>query len=338
MLIQMGIGGSLLIIIFLGIRLFLRKYSWSFCKYIAFFPLFRLLLPFYVRITLPFPNTLTENIKHYTPPQFLKEIYLVVSLSLFLYLFIKHLILIIKYKNAVSANKPIIQTWYNRKSKFLPFSIKYSDKATCPFVYGVLRPTIILPEKVYIKDSDLQYLLEHEYTHIIHWDILQKYLLTLILCIHWFNPICWIFFIIVNHDIEFACDENVTTKLNRSEKAEYAKLILSFSISPAPNLYTCKSSDYNKLKKRITEILKESACCSYKQRIKKYALILMLLSFFPSFFPFSSRIIRDNYPTVNLDTNYKEDTKNYVPNVTGMSLENVKKILESDGFFLLSFN
>jgi len=74
MLIQMSIGGSLLIIIFLGIRLFLHKYSWSFCKYIAFFPLFRLLLPFSVRITLPFPNTLIENIKHYTPPQFLKEI------------------------------------------------------------------------------------------------------------------------------------------------------------------------------------------------------------------------------------------------------------------------
>lgn len=37
MLIKMSISGSLLIILFLIMRFFLRKYSWNLCKYLAFF-------------------------------------------------------------------------------------------------------------------------------------------------------------------------------------------------------------------------------------------------------------------------------------------------------------
>ena len=321
MLIKMSISGSLLIILFLIMRFFLQKYSWNLCKYLAFFPAFRLLAPVSIPCLFPVPQITAGNRHPFIPSAFLPVWYLVIALSLFLYFVWNHITFFAGYQNAIPADNTTIYTWYNSKHRILPFSVKISKKAICPFVYGVFHPVIILPDTTSVEDSHLVYLLEHEYTHIIHWDILQKYMLMAVLCLHWYNPLCWIFFITVNQDIEFACDETVTANMNRSEKAVYAKLILSFSTSFPSNLYMCKSSDYKKLKRRIIEILKERRFNGYGntlRHIKTCSLILMTLLFLFSCFTFT-------------------EEKICVPDVIGMELESAKSLLEKEGFLLLSF-
>lgn len=343
MLIKMSISGSLLIIIFFIMHFFLQKYSWNLCKCLSYFPVFRLLFPVSIPCFFPVPQRAAGNIKPFIPSDFLLVLYLVIALSLFLYLSLKHIIFFAGYQNAVPADNAAINAWYNSKHKILPFSIKTSKKAVCPFVYGVFHPVIILPDITGMEDSHLEYLLEHEYTHIIHWDILQKYMLMVVLCLHWYNPLCWLFFIIVNQDMEFACDETVTANLNRFEKAAYAKLILSFSTSFPSNLYMCKSSDYKKLKQRVSEILKERPFHIYGhtlRHVKKGALTLMLFLFLFSCFTFTNQTIADKYEITSLSVRHKNneaDKKIHAPDVIGMEVESVKKLLEKEGFFLLSF-
>ena len=43
----------------------------------------------------------------------------------------------------------------------------------------------------------LQYVLEHEYVHIKRYDSITKLLVTAIVCIHWFNPMVWVMYILL---------------------------------------------------------------------------------------------------------------------------------------------
>ena len=59
------------------------------------------------------------------------------------------------------------------------------------FGVGVLRRYIILPDKTY-TDTELHYILLHEYTHFLNHDTAVKLLVTLYCIIFWWNPIVYL--------------------------------------------------------------------------------------------------------------------------------------------------
>ena len=75
----------------------------------------------------------------------------------------------------------------------------------------------------------------HEYNHILHFDALNKIILAVILCIHWFNPIVWVMYFLANRDMELYCDEAVVRKGKKETRESYA-LALLHSVSFS-NLY-----------------------------------------------------------------------------------------------------
>ncbi|CQR52705.1 M56 family metallopeptidase [Paenibacillus riograndensis] len=109
-----------------------------------------------------------------------------------------------------------------------------SDRITTPFVYGFIRPRIVIP--VGIKENGLTYILEHERTHIRRRDYLIKPLAFLVLVIHWFNPLMWISFTLMSKDMEMSCDESVLRKLGNGAKAGYSHSLLAFSVKRGPML------------------------------------------------------------------------------------------------------
>ena len=76
-----------------------------------------------------------------------------------------------------------------------------------PFVLGLIRPKIYLPEGINYEERS--YILLHEQTHIHRKDHIIKIFAFLILSIHWFNPLVWIAFILMSRDMELSCDERV---------------------------------------------------------------------------------------------------------------------------------
>ena len=64
-----------------------------------------------------------------------------------------------------------------------------SEKVTCPAVYGILRPRIILP--VGYKAEEL--VLLHERSHLKRGDNLWRFIAFTAAAIHWFNPLTWLF-------------------------------------------------------------------------------------------------------------------------------------------------
>ncbi|OKP92743.1 M56 family metallopeptidase [Paenibacillus sp. P32E] len=103
-----------------------------------------------------------------------------------------------------------------------------SDRVTTPFVYGFIRPRIVIP--VGLRDNELTYILEHELTHIRRRDYLIKPFAFLVLTLHWFNPLMWISFMLMSKDMEMSCDESVLRKLGNGAKAGYSRSLLAFSV------------------------------------------------------------------------------------------------------------
>jgi len=65
------------------------------------------------------------------------------------------------------------------------------------------------------------YILTHEFIHIKRFDYAWKLLFAAAVCVHWFNPLVWLMYILANRDIELACDEKVLQIFGRKSRASY---------------------------------------------------------------------------------------------------------------------
>ena len=104
-------------------------------------------------------------------------------------------------------------------------NIFLSDKCLSPAVYGILRPRIVLPAAY--RDKERELVLLHERTHIRRGDNLWRALGFLIVSVHWFNPLAWVFLKAFLADLELSCDECVLKKLGEERAKEYARTLLS---------------------------------------------------------------------------------------------------------------
>ena len=96
-----------------------------------------------------------------------------------------------------------------------------------PFVLGLIRPKIYLPDR--LNATERNYILLHEQTHIRRKDHIIKILAFLTLSIHWFNPLVWIAFMLMSTDMELSCDEKVLKEMNEDIKKPYANSLLSLA-------------------------------------------------------------------------------------------------------------
>ena len=112
-----------------------------------------------------------------------------------------------------------------RDARRIEGNVFVSEKVTAPALYGVLKPRIILPVKY--QENELKYVLMHERVHAKRGDNLIRLLALVTVCVHWFNPLAWLFLKLLFADLELACDEAVLRKCNAEQRKEYAHALLS---------------------------------------------------------------------------------------------------------------
>ncbi len=106
-------------------------------------------------------------------------------------------------------------------------NIYYGDDIKTPFVFGIIRPRIYLPSDM--EENSRRYVTEHERTHILRRDSLKKMAAFLITVLHWFNPLVWVAFWMLEKDMEMACDEETVQRIGTEKKQEYATVLLQLS-------------------------------------------------------------------------------------------------------------
>lgn len=124
---------------------------------------------------------------------------------------------------------------YLRLRKKVGMTIPYKeyillcDAIPSPFILGIFSPKIYLPSGM--TENQISYALAHEQAHLSRKDHLWKPLGYLLLVVHWFNPLCWIGYVLLCKDIEFACDEKVIRTLAFEEKRAYSQTLLDCSVN-----------------------------------------------------------------------------------------------------------
>ena len=106
-------------------------------------------------------------------------------------------------------------------------NIYLTDHIASPFVIGLFRPKIYLPSV--LSDRERDYIILHEQYHINRLDHVVKILAFLALCVHWFNPLVWIAFLLSSADMEMSCDEAVMKNLCGDVREDYSRSLLSLA-------------------------------------------------------------------------------------------------------------
>ncbi|WP_051625382.1 M56 family metallopeptidase [Butyrivibrio sp. AE2005] len=102
------------------------------------------------------------------------------------------------------------------------------DDISDSFILGIISPRVYLPSA--LSEEARKYILKHEFAHLSRRDYIWKPLGFAILSVYWLNPLCWVAYILLCKDIEYACDEKVTKNIENGEKAEYCRILLENSM------------------------------------------------------------------------------------------------------------
>jgi len=290
-LLQMSISATILIIIITVLRaILIHKLPKKTLMFLWGLALFRLLIPisipsvFSVYSLIPQNNTsyvsepindlprffvtsdmVSENIKNNVDIQGIYN----VSISLWtvlwmigfslcvLYFLIAYHRGIKKFKNALPLETTFIKEWKEKHPLKRTLLIQSSDQVFSPLSYGIFKPVILLPSTLDFENTEvLNYIMTHEYVHIKHFDILTKMLMILALSIHWFNPMVWVMYLLLNRDIELVCDETVVKLFGEKNKKSYAHILIDMEIQKSGLMPLCNSFSRNSIEERIGAIMK----------------------------------------------------------------------------------
>ena len=162
-----------------------------------------------------------------------------------------------EFQTSIPVGNDFTENWLSVHQQGRRISIRQSGRFSAPLTYGVLHPVILMPTSTKWENTDsLAYVLAHEYVHIRRFDSIRKLVLIVVLCVHWFNPLVWVMYILANRDIELSCDEAVVRFFGENTKAAYARALISMEETRGGLTPLCSSFSKNAIEERITAIMK----------------------------------------------------------------------------------
>ncbi len=147
---------------------------------------------------------------------------------------------------------------------------------TTPFVLGLVRPRIYLPEG--LEEGERDYILLHEQTHIARRDHWAKLVAFAALCLHWFNPLVWLSFYLLSKDMEMSCDEQVLRKMGAGIKKAYSSSLLRLAVEGRAWSGTPLAFGESDVKSRIKHILRYQKPASWLVLLAAAVLIAAVVS------------------------------------------------------------
>ena len=175
------------------------------------------------------------------------------------------------FRASTPVDNAFANEWLKTHTLRRPVSIRQMDGITAPLTYGIFRPVILVPERMDWADEQiLNYVFAHEFTHIRRFDALTKLALALAPCVHWFNPLVWVMYVLANRDIEIACDEAVIRSIGPDTRKAYALALLDLAEGRNGLAVLTNGFSRNAIEERIRAIMK-------MRKVKLPAIVLTIV-------------------------------------------------------------
>ncbi|MGG6310094.1 M56 family metallopeptidase [Paenibacillus macerans] len=162
-----------------------------------------------------------------------------------------------EFQASLPVENDVIAAWLREHSIRRHVQIRQCDKIAAPLTYGIFRPVVLLPKTTdWTDETRLRYILAHELVHIKRFDALTKLVLACALCVHWFNPLVWVMYVLANRDIELACDETVVRTFGETTKSSYAMTLIDMEEKKSKITPLFNGFSKNPIEERIMAIMK----------------------------------------------------------------------------------
>lgn len=156
-----------------------------------------------------------------------------------------------------------------------PVELYTNALISSPLLLGFFRPCIVLPSTD-LAPVDLEYTLLHELTHYKRRDMLYKWLVQLVICLHWFNPLVYAMSREVGRACELAVDEAVIKALDPQGRRAYGDTLLNAIGGGGHYRDTLASVTLNENKQLLKERLE--AIMVYRKKTKLVVTISLVLT------------------------------------------------------------
>ena len=214
--------------------------------------------------------------------------------------------------------------------------ISYSAQVSVPVGIGLWKRKILLPYLEY-TDTELYYILLHEFTHFANKDLFVKMAVALLRNVFWWNPFVHLLRRKLDEILEMKCDLRVASALENNEKADYLSVIIS-SLEKAPGIVTpinhlpnaCLIDIHKKelLKKRF--MLTASAGKSKSPVRSRSACILYILLAVVTLIGSYSFILQPRYDTPEKEIATEQNTYVMMPDNTWLILDKDQQYYVTD--------
>lgn len=187
------------------------------------------------KVLLPKIMDVLENRSYLTADLPCKALYifgsasLLVTITLLLVLIVRQLAFvleIVRTKNYATNEEQKMLSSISREvfGRRTMMKLLKSDEVSVPMVVGVLKSTVVIPNREY-SEGELELILYHECTHLKNHDLWLKLLIHIYCCVYWFNPFVYLLKSDVDFILEIKCDNAVCRHLDEKKKLDYAKLV-----------------------------------------------------------------------------------------------------------------
>ena len=206
---------------------------------------------------------------------------------------------------------------YSKLKKSTPSNlidnVYISDTISTPFVFGTIRPKIYLPKG--LTEQQQNYVITHEKVHIKRGDHIIKLFAFVITCVHWFNPLVWLGFFLLERDMEMSCDEKVLQILGNEHKKDYSYCILSLASDRkfVPKAYlSFGDSDTKKRIKNVLDYKKPAVVASVMTIIGIAVIAVGMLAdsgvaYVPDAESIGNKVHQINFPVYDQRTEYNSE-------------------------------
>ena len=139
----------------------------------------------------------------------------------------------IRVRSLVSCSRPfardsalsILQNLRSRLCISRHVQLQISPEVGMPFAWGVVRPTIVLPDDAHQwSATQLNFVLAHELAHVSRCDYLTQMPAQAACALFWFHPLVWIAASQMRRERERACDDLVLSL--EQPPTDYAEFLL----------------------------------------------------------------------------------------------------------------
>lgn len=271
------------------------------------FIMIRLVLPininFPISLTLPYPllvqiaDTFGKTMFYNYSIKFIFTLFWIILFIVLFFQLIYKYFRIVRYIHILNFHQTTNQTITElTKNLAKEYNIKreinliISNNVHQPFMFGILHPTIIIPERNY-SINDLTCILTHEIHHIKYKDSSWKLCFSILRTLYWWLPTVYILDKQLSEYLEIRCDYKCIDALINIDKIEYLECLLkearySSAKRNTSSMIMAVVTDKSFLKKRFDLILEDTPINKkYRKYIKTLIIVIFICSLSIIFLP-----------------------------------------------------